>query len=126
VLGSLAKAIDGATLAVAYRYPEITEIQALKIRDFAGWQLDKNYNYIGIGQQAVYKYCVIRGKIARQLVSRHVVNKRDEFFCSQFVFEAFKFVGIPLTETEPNWSGPGHIPKLASKGVLNYIGHLKA
>ncbi len=52
--------------------------------------------------------------------------KRDEFFCSQLVFAAFKSVGIPLTETEPNWSTPGDIPKLALTKALNYVGHLKA
>jgi uncharacterized protein YycO len=123
VLRSLAQAIGDATLAVAYRYPEISEVQALKIRDFGGWQLGKKYNYAGIGRHA---FCVIRGSIACQRDSRQVVMKRDEFFCSQLVFAAFKSVGIPLSETEPNWSTPGDIPKLALTKALNYVGHLKA
>jgi uncharacterized protein YycO len=122
VLRFLADAIRDATLAVTYRYPGLTETQALKIRDFAGWQLDKKYNFTGIGKQA---YCIVRGKVTCQTSSGTVV-KRDEFFCSELILAAFERGGVTLTETEPSWSKPGDFPALALKGTLQYVGHLKA
>jgi uncharacterized protein YycO len=135
VLRTLAQALEDATLAVVYRYPEISDVEAREVRDFVGWQLGKKYNYAGIGQQALHKYdkyCIIRGPILCRALepsgdgSRVDVTKYDRFTCSQLVFSAFRSAGIPLTSTEPSWSQPGDIPFLQSYRVLEYVGHLKA
>jgi hypothetical protein len=129
VLRTLAKAIEAVTHAVTYRYPEISEVQDREAWDFAGRRLDKKCNYGGIARQACNKFdnlCAIEGPANWYVLSRPEVTKRDEFTWSQLVFSGFKYAGIPLTHTEPNWSEPGGIAWLASKKALEYIGHLKA
>jgi uncharacterized protein YycO len=126
VLRSIYEAVQDATLAVAYRHPDITDISGLKIRDFVGFQLGKGYNFVGIGQQATYKVCVIGGSIVCQIAARNIKIKRDEFFCSELVFAAYKSVGLKLSDVEPNWSEPAHIPRLSLKKALNYVGHIRA
>ena len=126
VLRTLTESVKEATLAVAYRHPDLDETGALKVRDFVGRQIGKKYNYAGIAQQTIFKACVLRGNIACAAIARTVTIKRDEFFCSQLIFSAYSEAGVKLSETSPNWAEPGSIPKLYMKGTLDYVGHIKA
>jgi uncharacterized protein YycO len=123
---TLGESIQEASLAVAYRHPDVDDETALKIRDFVGNQIGKSYNYAGVAQQGVYKYCLLTGKIVCAVVAGNVSIKHDSFFCSEIIWAAYASVGIKLSSTAPNWSQPGHIPKLALKKSLNYVGHLVA
>jgi len=135
-LHQLEDAIAHATVAVAFRKPELTPEQGLRIRDFAGRQLDKKYNYWGIVRQATFRiddlrYCrllpePLRSK-CRQFVGRVDLGTatNDTFFCSQLILAAYADAGIPLTATPPHWNSPGEIADLRLNGKLNYMGHLK-
>jgi uncharacterized protein YycO len=125
VLRSLEEAIRDAILAVAYRHPDLNSVETLKVRNFVGLQLDKRYNYAGIVQHAARRGCILAGPIACIAADR-VQIKRDEFFCSELVFAAYKSIGKALSDTEPGRSDPGNIPTLFLKKALDYIGHLKA
>jgi hypothetical protein len=80
VLRTLAKAREAATLAVAYCYPKISEVQALGVGDFAGRQLNRKYNYAGIGRQALNKfdkYCIIQGGITCYVLSKPSIDRKS-------------------------------------------------
>ncbi len=143
---SIFDAVKEANLAVAYRHPGLTEMQALKVRDFAGRQVGKDYNYGALIRQAGVKLppqaqavglagfagfslgCWITGDVECANM-RDKVNpfiKRDEFFCSQLVLAAYEHAGVALTTKKPVWSSPEDIAKARLKGKLLYVGHLKA
>jgi uncharacterized protein YycO len=137
VLRSLADAIGPASVAVAFRHPEITTEKALMVRDFAGQHLGKEYNYWGIVRQALFRldmaaFC--RGKSGEDYDKcRNWVGKvnlgaggNDTFFCSQLVLAAFKHAGLPLTSTDAHWESPGDLAELRLSKRLGYVGHLKA
>ena len=60
-------------------------------------------------------------------------SRDDQFFCSQFVLEAYRQAGLPITAADPRWVSPadllhmreGDVPSIAATQPLRYIGHLK-
>ena len=120
---SLGEAIEKSTLAVVYRHPDIDETQALRIGDFAGNQIGKAYNYVGVAQQGVNKYCILTGKISCAVATRVINLKHDTFFCSEIIWAAYQSIDVPLSSTAPNWSKPADIPNLQLKKELDYVGH---
>ena len=136
IMRSLAESLADDSLAVAFRYPGITSEQQLMVRDFAGQQLGKPYNYLGIVRQALFQ--VERSNcdalpddlagLCRNWVGGIVLGpgNDDTFFCSQLVLAAYANAGIPLTPTPPVWSSPEDVAELRLSGHLAYVGHLKA
>ncbi|HJQ31286.1 MAG TPA: papain-like cysteine protease family protein, partial [Pyrinomonadaceae bacterium] len=132
----LAQAIADATVAVAFRHPNITSDQALLVRDFVGQQIGKSYNYWGIVRQARFQidraYCRLLSGDARaeceNFVGRVWLGTADNetFFCSQLVLAAYEAAGLPLTSNPPNWGSPDDLAQLRLSNRLNYVGHLKA
>lgn len=132
-LVSTNQALSDATLAVAYRRPGITQMQALQVRDFVGQQIGKPYNYSGIASQGVgivNRYnpdIVSRNLLRRVSVSAEIAGKgHDQFFCSELIWEAFTVVGVPLDGTPSQRSAPEGVPSLYRRGRLQYVGHLIA
>lgn len=136
---------DEATI-VAFRHPDITAEQAAKIKAFAALHEGGKYNYLGIMLQApftlerrmcelplvpsnVRDFC-IRGIAAVQLG----LGRNDQFFCSQFILEAYRNAGLPLTDADPRLINPGDllhmregdVPSVRIHKALQYVGHLKA
>jgi cell wall-associated NlpC family hydrolase len=131
---------------VAFRHPKIDGIEAALIQKFAEKHVGTKYNTAGIVLQAPFtlqrKFCelpiipalardaCIRGSAAIALGP--VPN--DQFFCSQFVLEAYKAAGIPLTDSDPRLVTPGDllhmrqgdVPSIKIHQALQYVGHLKA
>jgi uncharacterized protein YycO len=100
LLRQLDEAVAQASLAVAYRHPDMTPDRALIARDFVGQQLGKGYNYAGIAGQAgaAIDSWACGVFLNAKLVSRcrHFtrdidlsVTSRDRFFCSQLVVAAY-------------------------------------
>ncbi|MCY1505327.1 hypothetical protein D9M68_395370 [compost metagenome] len=77
---------------------------------------------------AVSSYC-ITGMAMVQLGA----SRNDQFFCSQFVLEAYRQAGAPITDADPRWVSPadllhmreGDVPSIAATQPLRYVGHLK-
>jgi len=136
---------DEATV-VAFRHPDITAEEAARINTFAASQEGKKYNYVGVMLQApfalerrmcelplvpsmVRDFC-IRGIAAVQLG----LGRNDQFFCSQFILEAYRSAGLPLTDADPRLINPGDllhmregdVPSIRIHKPLQYVGHLKA
>ncbi len=136
---------EEATIA-AFRHPKLDGIQAALMQKFAEKHVGTKYNTAGIVLQAPFtlerKLCelpimpalvrdaCIRGVAAIQLGP--VPN--DQFFCSQFIIEAYKAAGLPLTDADPRLVTPadllhmrqGDVPSIKIYQALQYVGHLKA
>ena len=135
---------DEATV-VAFRHPDLTAGQAVQINTFVASHEGKKYNYLGVMLQApfalerrlcelplvpsmVRDFC-IRGIAAVQLG----LGRNDQFFCSQFVLEAYNQAGLPVTTADPRWVSPadllhmreGDVPSIPATQPLRYVGHLK-
>jgi Permuted papain-like amidase enzyme, YaeF/YiiX, C92 family len=136
--------LEEATI-VAFRHPKLDGVQAALIQKFSEKHIGTKYNTAGIVLQAPFtlerKLCelpilpaavrdaCIRGVAAIQLGP--VPN--DQFFCSQFVLEAYKAAGLPLTDADPRLVTPGDllhmrkgdVPSIKIHQALQYVGHLK-
>ncbi len=136
-LRSLADALAGTTVAVAFRDAQLTPEQALKVRDYAGLQLGKPFNALGLVRQGGFQldravFCSGKTGSDYDQCVNWVGNVNlgkgsdDSFFCSQLVVASFESAGAPLTSTPPNWSSPSDLAELAMARRLGYVGHLKA
>jgi hypothetical protein len=130
---------------VAFRHPGVGEEHLEKMRGFVAETVGTRYNYVGVMLQAPFSverrlcelpltpslmrdFCV-QGMGAVQLG----LGRSDRFFCSQFVLEAYRRAGLPLTETDPRFLSPadllhmreGDVPSVRSLQTLVYVGHLK-
>lgn len=137
--------LDEATV-VAFRHPNITMEQAAKINAFAAKHEGQKYNFVGVMLQApfalerrlcelplvpslVRDFC-IRGIAAVQLG----LGRNDQFFCSQYILEAYRSAGLPLTDADPRLINPGDllhmregdVPSIKIHQALQYVGHLKS
>lgn len=142
---SLKDALEEEAVAVAFRHPALLPEQAGKIREFAEAQVGKRYNHLGVLLQAPFsierRVCElpILPSIVREFCIRGVamiqlgaVSNRS-FFCSQFLLEAYRVAGLPITDADPRWISPadilhmreGDVPSMRAHQALTYIGHLK-
>jgi uncharacterized protein YycO len=131
-LRSLGEAVKEATLAAAYRHPRLSSTQALRVRDAVGLNLGKGYDFAGIAGQAGFALdrAVLCLEADIECIRRVGTNnmrleRKDRFFCSELVADAFRQVGLPLTDTPPSWVSPDDIANLRIRGHLEYVGHLK-
>jgi hypothetical protein len=136
----LQAALDGADLVLGSRYTS-----GGGVRDWSLAQVGNRYNTTGVLLNApfvldrrlcelplipapVRAFC-ISGLAQVQLGA----NRNDQFFCSQFVVEAYRQAGLPITRADPHWVSPadllhmreGDVPSIAATQPLRYIGHLK-
>ena len=137
--------VDDEQMVVAFRLPGVTSAHVDKLRAWSFSQIGTRYNTLGVMLDApfvlnrrmcelplipgaVRSFCVI-GFATVQLGA----SRNDQFFCSQFVLEAYNQAGLPITTTDPRWVSPadllhmreGDVPSVASSKPLRYIGHLK-
>lgn len=142
---SLAESVDESPLLVVYRHPQLNELQAEKIREFARAEAGGKYNYMGIIKQTPYtvtrKVCelpVIPRAFRHLCLNTMAVVQvtpfsSDRYFCSQLVVAAYNYAGLPLTKTPAEWVAPGDllhmragdIPSVVPVYPLQYIGHLR-
>ena len=131
---------------VALRHPRLTAGQATSIEAFTAKHDGQKYNYFGVLLQApfalerrvcelplvpplVRDFC-LRGVAAVQLG----LGRNDQFFCSQFVLEAYRSAGLALTDADPRLINPGDllhmregdVPSVRIHKALQYVGHLKS
>ena len=143
---TVANVLAEEVTVVAFRHPGITAEHVARMNAFATQHVGQKYNYVGIMLQApftierracelplvpslVRDFC-IRGVAAVQLG----LGRNDQFFCSQFVLEAYRTAGLPLTDADPRLINPGDllhmregdIPSVRIHQALQYVGHLKS
>jgi len=135
-LKPLAEALQGATLAVAYRSPSVDEMKGLEISSRAGAYLDSGFDFVGIAKAGFFRLAVAECRrrglpdtVCRSMVAWNMDGSasEDRFFCSALVLRAYDDAGVRLTVTAPNWASPGDIPEYTLRdGLLEYVGHLIA
>lgn len=137
--------VDEESTVVAFRDPRVRPEHVEKMRAFVAENVGQKYNYVGVMLQAPFSierrlcempltptlvrdFCV-QGVGAAQLG----LGRSDRFFCSQFVLEAYRRAGLPLTEADPRLLSPadllhmreGDVPSVRTHQALQYVGHLK-
>ena len=137
--------LDEEATVVAFRHPGVTPEHAQKMGHFVDAQVGTKYNYLGIMLQAPFtierRLCELPlvPSLVRDICLRGVgaiqlgLGRNDQFFCSQFVLEAFKRAGLPLTDADPRLISPrdllhmreGDVPSVKIHQTLQYVGHLK-
>ena len=142
---SVPRLLEEETTVVAFRHPAVQPLHVERMQAFVQETVGRKYDFVGIMLQAPFSverrlcempltplplrdFCV-QGVGAVQLG----IARSDRFFCSQFVLEAFRRAGLPLTDADPRLMSPadllhmreGDVPSVRSHQALQYVGHLK-
>ena len=132
-------------MIVAFRQPQLGPAQADRIRAWSLSQVGAHYNFVGVLLDAPFvlsrRACevpfvpdAVRDACVRGFaVIELSASSDDRFFCSQFVLEAYRQAGAPLTDADPRWVSPadllhmrdGDVATIAPARPLRYVGHLK-
>jgi uncharacterized protein YycO len=145
VVRPLADVLNEESVVVAFRHPALVDDHATRIRDFSKSKVGGSYNHVGVVllapfslerracelpllPEAMRDFC-LRGIATIQLGA----GNNDRFFCSQFVLEAYRSAGLPITDADPRWVSPadilhmreGDVPSMKIHQALVYVGHLK-
>lgn len=142
---AIAEVVDEEQMVVAFRHPGMDAAHAERLRAWALTQVGTQYNTVGVMLNAPFvlnrRICelpLIPGP-AREFCLRGFAmvqlggSRNDQFFCSQFVLEAYNQAGLPVTTADPRWVSPadllhmreGDVPSIPSTQPLRYVGHLK-
>jgi hypothetical protein len=130
---------------VAFRHPRLAPEHFARMQVFVDETVGQKYNFVGVMLQAPFsverRFCEL--PLTPSLLRDFCVNgvgavqlglgRSDRFFCSQFVLEAYRRAGLPLTDTDPRLLNPadllhmreGDVPSVRSHQALQYVGHLK-
>jgi uncharacterized protein YycO len=145
VVRPLADVLTEEAVVVAFRHPALVADHAQRIREFSKSKVGGSYNHVGVVllapfslerrvcelpllPEAMRDFC-LRGIATIQLGA----GSNDRFFCSQFVLEAYRVAGLPITDADPRWISPadilhmreGDVPSMRIRQPLVYVGHLK-
>lgn len=132
-------------MIVAFRMPQLSEAQADRIRAWSLAQVGAHYNFVGVILDAPFllsrRVCevpfvpdAVRDACVRGFAIIELgASSDDRFFCSQFVLEAYRQAGVPLTDADPRWVSPadvlhmreGDVATISPAKPLRYVGHLK-
>jgi hypothetical protein len=137
--------LEEEATAVAFRHPGVQAEHVQRMQAFVGETVGKKYNLLGVMLQAPFaidrKLCelpltptLVRYFCVQGLGAFHLgLGRSDRFFCSQFVLEAYRRAGLPLTPADPRLLSPadllhmreGDVPSVRTHQALVYVGHLK-
>jgi len=141
----LADVVAEEQMVVAFRVPGLDDAGVAKLRTWANSQVGTRYNTTGVLLNAPFvlnrRLCelpLIPSSVSNFCISGMAMvqlgaSRDDQFFCSQFVLEAYRQAGLPITAADPRWVSPadllhmreGDVPSIAATQPLRYIGHLK-
>nr|WP_183637103.1 YaeF family permuted papain-like enzyme [Niveibacterium umoris] len=144
---SVREVLDEESVVVAFRHPAVDASAAAKMRSFAQAQVGHPYNFVGVLMQAPFsverRVCELptlpaslRDACITGLATVQLGFDRGDdsrFFCSQFVLEAYREAGVPITKADPTWVSPadilhmreGDVSSIRIEQPLSYVGHLK-
>jgi cell wall-associated NlpC family hydrolase len=130
---------------VAFRHPGVGPEHVQRMQAFVSETVGQRYNLVGVMLQAPFsierRLCELpfTPSLVRDFCLQGVgavqlgLGPSDRFFCSQFVLEAYRRAGLPLTDADPRLLSPadllhmreGDVPSVRSNQALQYVGHLK-
>jgi hypothetical protein len=142
---SLDEVVDEEQMVVAFRLPGVDAEHAERLRTWSLAQVGTHYNTLGVMLTAPFvldrRACelpllpdAVRNFCMSGLANVQLgASRDDQFFCSQFVIEAYNQAGLPITTTDPRWVSPGDllhmregdVPSVPATKPLRYVGHLK-
>ncbi len=142
---SVADLLAEEVTIVAFRHPGLSEEHTSKINSFVAKHLGQKYNFTGIMLQSPFvierRVCelplvpsLVRDFCIRGIASIQLgLGRSDQFFCSQFVLEAYRQAGLALTNADPRLISPadllhmreGDVPSVRIHQALQYVGHMK-
>lgn len=142
---SLDEVVAEEQMVVAFRIPGVDTAHIERLQAWARSQVGVRYNTMGVLLTAPFvlnrRLCelpLIPGAVSQFCVTGMAMvqlgtSRDDQFFCSQFVLEAYNRAGLPITHADPRWVSPadllhmreGDVPSIAPARPLRYIGHLK-
>ena len=137
--------LEEESTVVAFRHPAVTPDHVRRMRKFVDESIGRKYDYVGIMLQAPFsidrRMCEVplmpaplRDFCVQGLGAVHLgAFRNDCFFCSEFVLEAYRRAGLPLTDADPRLLSPadllhmreGDVPSVRTHQALRYVGHLK-
>jgi cell wall-associated NlpC family hydrolase len=144
-LRSIDRVLKEETVVAAFRHPLLDEAHAQRMSEFAREQVGKPYDFVGVVMHAPFalqrRVCelpgvptLLREACLSTLATLQLIHGGDDrFFCSQFVLESYRAVGLPITRAHPHWVSPedimhmraGDVSSLPVDQPLLYVGHLK-
>jgi hypothetical protein len=130
---------------VAFRHPGVQPDHVARMDGFVRETLGQKYNFVGVMLHAPFsierRLCEVplAPSMLRDFCLQGVgavqlgLGRSDRFFCSQFVLEAYRRAGLPLTDADPRLLSPadllhmreGDVPSVRANQALQYVGHLK-
>lgn len=142
---SVGRLLAEESTVVAFRHPAVQPEHVDRIQAFVGETVGQRYNFVGVMLQAPFsierRLCelpltptLVRDFCLQGLGAANLgLGRSDRFFCSQFVLEAYRRAGLPLTAADPRLLSPadllhmreGDVPSVRSNQALQYVGHLK-
>jgi hypothetical protein len=145
VVRSVDAMLADESVVVAFRHPRLTGEQGERIGAFALSKVGGSYNHVGVVLMAPFslerRLCEVPlvPEVVRDFCIRGVAtiqlgaSRNDRFFCSQFVLEAYRQAGLPITDADPRFISPadilhmreGDVPSVRIHESLVYLGHLK-
>jgi hypothetical protein len=137
--------LDEESTVAAFRHPGVRPEHVEKMQAFVAETVGQKYNFVGVLLQAPFsierRLCELplTPSLVRDFCLQGVgafqlgLGRSDRFFCSQFVLEAYRRAGLPLTTADPRLLSPadllhmreGDVPSVHSNQALAYVGHLK-
>lgn len=137
--------LEEESIALALRYPDLSELQAQSVRSVALEKVGRNFNYVGVAMHVPFtinrRLCELPllPVAARDLCLQsmggvlHLATSRRALFCSQLVLQSYRQAGVPLTDADPRLISPadilhmreGDVPSVRVKRPLRFLGHLK-
>jgi len=144
-LRSIDRVLKEESVVAAFRHPVLDEGRAQHMSQFAREQVGKPYDFVGVVMHAPFalqrRVCelpgvppLLREACLSTLATFQLIHGGDDrFFCSQFVLESYRAVGLPITRARPHWVSPedimhmraGDVSSLPVEQPLIYVGHLK-
>lgn len=130
---------------VAFRHPKVQAEHVERMQAFVKETVGQKYNFVGVMLHAPFsierRLCELplTPSLMRDFCLQGVgavqlgLGRSDRFFCSQFVLEAYRRAGLPLTAADPRFLNPadllhmreGDVPSVHTHQALQYVGHLK-
>lgn len=137
--------LEEEATVVAFRHPGVRGEHVGHMQAFVAETVGQKYNYVGVLLHAPFsierRLCELplTPSVVRDFCLQGVgaiqlgLGRSDRFFCSQFVLEAYRRAGLPLTTADPRLLSPadllhmreGDVPSVHSHQALLYVGHLK-
>lgn len=137
--------LEEESVALALRYPDLSEQQAQSVRAVALGKVGRHFNYVGVAMQIPFtvnrRLCELPllPALARDLCLKsiggvlHLATSRRALFCSQLVLQSYRQAGVPITDADPRLMSPadilhmreGDVPSVRVTRPLRFVGHLK-